>query len=75
MGGNKQFFNINVYFRSERGCGRVQHTSKGLLSSFGEVLRKFDNVARKVAFAAEVTSVTYRKTITTSDLPQKKKVM
>ena len=69
MGCNKQFFNINVYFRSERGRGRVQHTSKGLLSSFGEVLRKFDNVARKVAFAAEVT---HRKTITTSDLPEKR---
>ena len=70
MGCNKQVFNINGSFRSERRRGRVQHTSKGLLSSFGEVLRKFDNVARKVAFAAEVT---HRKTIATSDMPEKSK--
>ena len=40
MGGNRQVFNKNGTFRSESGRERGQHTSKGLPSSFGEVMRK-----------------------------------
>ena len=48
MGGNKQVFNKNGNFRPKRGCGRGQHASKELPSSFREVMWNFDKNFRSV---------------------------